>query len=64
MNLLDFIKPNAKRRQDIIERLLHNGDVTVREAMILMDTNKVIKIEKIELSSGAQIINTISHEQN
>jgi hypothetical protein len=45
-----------KKRHEIVERLLSEGNITAKEAIVLLNEKMVINIQKMEMSSGAKII--------
>lgn len=55
---MDILKSIFKKKdkREIVVRLLAEGSITQKEAVILLDNKITINIQKAEMSSGAKIV--------
>ena len=56
MDILSFLSSRTKAKENIVNRLLEEGVITSKEAVILLKSTENITIEKIEISSGAKVV--------
>lgn len=56
MEVLNFLKSERKRREEIVSRLLSKNHITASEATVLLNSVNRINIQRVEMSSGARIL--------
>lgn len=55
MDILSLLRSTSKRKEEIVDRLLEEGAISSKEAVILLKTYDRVSIGKIEVSSGGRI---------
>lgn len=56
MDILSFLRSTSRQKEMIVDRLLSEGSIDSKEAVILLKTFDKISVGRIELSSGAKIV--------
>jgi len=65
MNILDFFKSAQTRKEQVVERLLHKGQIDAAEATLLLSGSQIrVSIAKIEASSGGKVVAGDDNETN